>query len=144
MLPLIKNVFTLMTKIKEFWNKVFGARLSPAFLVMLGLSLLMWYLSKLDYTYTAEVPVSLRFEGEKYRVMCMAEGTGRQIVGHRWFARRAISLDTSKVVLLPVEGKDGYYSIEAGSLQNFISVNHSDLRIISIGTPPELRLDGKR
>ena len=65
-------------------------------------------------------------------------------MGHRWFARRAISLDTSKVVLLPVEGKDGYYSIEAGSLQNFISVNHSDLRIISIGTPPELRLDGKR
>ena len=130
-----------MTKIKEFWSRVFGARLSPAFLVMLVLSALMWYLSKLDSTYTAEVPVTIRYAGENYRVVCMAEGTGRQIVGHRWFSRRAIDLDTTKVELLPVEGKDGYYSIEPASLQNLISVNKADLRIISIGTTPEVRLE---
>lgn len=133
-----------MSRIKEFWTKVCGARLSPAFLVMLALSALMWYLSKLDYTYTAEVPVTIRYEGDKYRVMCMAEGTGRQIVGYRWFAHRALTLDTSKVELLPVEGKDGYFAIEPTSLQNFISVHNADLRIISIGTTPELRLGDNR
>lgn len=130
-----------MTKIKEFWQRVFGARLSPAFLVMLALSALMWYLSKLDDTYTAEVPVVVRYDGENYRVMCMAEGTGRQIVGHRLFASRALQLDISEVELIPVEGKDGFYSIEQESLHSLISVNNSELRIISIGNSPELRID---
>lgn len=130
-----------MNKIKEFWTKAFGVRLSPAFLVLLALSALMWYLSKLDYTYTAEVPVAIRYEDDTYRVMCMAEGTGRHIVGYRWFAHRALPLDISKVELLPVEGKDGFYSIEPTSLQNYISMHNAELRIISIGTTPELRIE---
>ncbi len=128
-----------MVKLKEFWNRLFGERLSPVFLIMLGLSALMWYLSKLDYTYTAEVPVVVRFEGENYRVSCMAEGTGHQLLAYRFYKRRVLNLDSNEVVLTPVPEKDGYFSVDPVTLQNAISVRNSDIRIISVGSTPEVR-----
>ncbi len=128
-----------MVKVKEFWNHLFGGRLSPVFLIMLGLSALMWYISKLDYTYTAEVPVVVRFEGENYRISCMAEGTGHQLVAYRLYKRRVVNLDSNEVILTPVPEKDGYFAVDPVTLQAAISVRNSDIRIISIGSTPEVR-----
>ncbi len=50
--------------------------ISPMFLALLCLSFFLWYMTKLSYTYTAEVPVKVNVAGNKFRVTAVARGAG--------------------------------------------------------------------
>ncbi len=128
-----KNVKNYLRRFKEY--------LSPVFLVSLFLALVLWYLTKLSYTYTAEVPVEVQVAGNEFQVMCVAEGKGYQIVAHRWFRKGAVTLGLHEVQTTPSAVNQGYYVISPFSLQNAISVRNSDLRIISVGELPEIKID---
>ncbi len=111
-------------------------RITPAFLVTLALALIFWYSGKLQYTYTAEVPVSVVIEGERHRVTCVVEGTGHNIVSARYFKRKTIKVRRGEIELIPVEGASDTYEISSASLQNLISVRNPSLKVLSVSQMP--------
>lgn len=115
-------------------------RITPAFIVTLALALILWYSGKLQYTYTAEVPVSIVIEGERHRVTCVVEATGHNIVSARFFKRKTIKVRRGEVELLPVEGVSDTYSVSPASLQNLISVRNPSLKVLSVSQMPYIHL----
>ena len=106
--------------------------------MMLLLSLILWYLTKLGYTYTAEIPVTVEIEGNRFRIECLAEGTGYRIFSHRFLRQKPVRLTMDEIQASPSIINEGRYIINPYSLQNAISVRNTDLRIISLGDLPEI------
>lgn len=130
----------ILDKGKEVYGRV-KRRITPAFLVMVALSFIFWYSGKLQYTYTAEVPVVVAIEGERLRVTCTVEGTGHNIVAARYFKRKTIKLRRTEIELEPVEGVSNTYKISPESLQNIISVRNSSLKVLAVSRVPFLVLE---
>ena len=131
-------------KILDKGTEVYGRvkrRITPAFLVMVALSFIFWYSGKLQYTYTAEMPVTVEIEGERVRTTCVVEGTGHNIISARYFKRKTIKLQRSEVELLPIDGVSNTYEISPTSLQNIISVRNSSLKVLSVSRMPFVMLE---
>ncbi len=113
---------------------------SPVFLVMLVASFILWYISKLSYTYTTDYNVAINTDGEKYEVSCIFEGVGTNLVGyHTHFGRRIrIPLSELKYKASREEGHEGMIIIDPHSLQQAIAVRFSDVKVVSIGSIPEI------
>ena len=45
---------------------------SPVFLALLVASFILWYIAKLNYTYTTEQPFTVNVDGERFKVSCVA------------------------------------------------------------------------
>ncbi len=130
----------ILDKGKEVYSSV-KRRITPAFLVMVALSFIFWYSGKLQYTYTAELPVTVQIEGERVRTTCVVEGTGHNILSARYFKRKTIKLQRSEVELLPIDGVSNTYEISPTSLQNIISVRNSSLKVLSVSRMPFVILE---
>ena len=131
-------------KILDKGKTLFGnikRRITPAFLVTLALALIFWYSGKLQYTYTAEVPVSVVIDGERHRVTCVVEGTGHNILSARYFKRKKVKLRRTDLDMRPVEGVSNTYQVTSESLQNAIAVRNANLKIISVSTMPYINLE---
>lgn len=133
----------ILTKGKEIYGKV-RRHITPAFLIALALSLIFWYSGKLQYTYTAEVPVSIVIEGERLRTTCVVEGTGHNIVAARYFKRKTIKVGRLDVDLLPVDGASNTYEVMPESIKNIITVRNPSLKVISVSRLPFVVLDEER
>lgn len=125
-------------------KKKFSLRwfVSPVFLVMLVVSVSMWYLSKLNGDYTAEIPVMVNIGGNEFKVTCVATASGHQLLSYRLFKRSEIDLTFSDVTTTPSVTNPGYFVIEPSSLQTAISLANNNLRIVSIGDIPEITYNG--
>ena len=130
----------ILDKGKEICRKI-KRRLTPEFLIMVALAFIFWYSGKLQYTYTAEVPVTVQIEGERVRTTCVVEGTGHNILSVRYFKRKTIKLSRTEVELLPVDGASNTYQISPSSLQNIISVRNSSLKVLSVSSVPFIVLE---
>ncbi len=113
---------------------------SPVFLMMLVASFILWYIAKLSYTYTTEYTVKVNTDGEKYKVTCIFEGIGTNLVGyHTNFGKTVrIPLSELKYKRSREEGHEGMLIIDQQSLMNAIAVRFSDVKVVSIGTIPEI------
>lgn len=118
-------------------------RITPAFLVTVGLAFIFWYSGKLQYTYTAEIPISVVIEGDRHRVTCVVEGTGHNIVSARYFKRKTIKLRRNEVELIPVDGLSDTYEVAPTSLQNIISVRNPSLKVLSVSQLPYIIIADK-
>ena len=59
------------------YAKVTARRFSnPVFFGLLGLSFLLWYITKLSYTYTTDITIPVRIDSTQYTVRCNVEGIG--------------------------------------------------------------------
>lgn len=121
----------IIARIEEYW-KTFRSRVSTAFLISLGLSLIFWYSGKLQYTYTTEIPMNVVIEGEKYRVTCVVEGTGHNILSARYFGRRTVKLNPAEITTVAIEGEEGARMITPESLQSAIALRYSEIKINSV------------
>ena len=101
----MKKLGNIFLKVKDFCVAHIGRKVTPLFLVMLGLSFVLWYVSKLQYSYTAEVPVVVSVEGDRHRVTCVVQGSGHNILSARYFKRKPVKLKRGDVELIPVEGE---------------------------------------
>lgn len=110
---------------------------SPVFAVMLLVSLVMWYISKLGYTYTTEMPVMVNIEGQRFKVDCVVEGKGVNLLAHRYYRHNAINLKLKDLSVTPSSHTHGYI-ISPYSLQNALSVQSGDIRIVSVNNIPEI------
>lgn len=113
---------------------------SSAFLVMLFLSTILWYLTKLGHSYVAKVPMTVEIEDTRVNIECVAEGTGYKIMRYRLTKGKPIKIVRTRVHLSPsVKSKDKFV-IDPLSLQNAISSEVKGLSIISVGDLPEIKL----
>lgn len=113
--------------------------ISPAFLVVLIISFTMWYLTKLSHDYTAEIPVKVEVEGNRFKVVCVAHGSGYRILSHRVFPKSDVSVKFNDLNTVPSTERPGYYVISPASLQQAISLSNNDLTIIAVRDIPEIR-----
>lgn len=113
---------------------------SPVFLALLVASFILWYIAKLSYTYTTEQTVRVNVDGEPFEVTCVVEGVGTNLFGYRVYMNKTLRIPLAelKYKRSHEEGHEGKLQIDPQSLQSAISVRFSDIKVISIGTVPEI------
>ncbi len=114
--------------------------ISPAFLVMLTASFILWYIAKLSYTYTTDLDVDVKIGSQKVEVSCVVEGVGTNLFGYRLYkgGKLSIPLTELKYYRSSGLGDSGDLIVDPQSLRNAISVRYSDIKVVSIGEIPLL------
>ena len=149
-----KGVHRVFTPVGRFFSRVWawlkqaweplGSKLrkyiSPAFVVMLVMSFFLWYMIKLGYTYTAEMPVNINIAGHEVKGTVVVEGVGYRLASYRFSNRKNISLDWGDVEVTPSSTDPQAVVISPFSLQNIISMRNPDIRVVSMGVIPEVEL----
>lgn len=139
-----------MEILKSMWSW-FRSAVSTAFVILFCASFILWYILKLQYTYTTDYSVLVNIEGEQLRVPCVIEGKGTNLLGYRVNTHKEIRIPLSDLKYTftsdPEESGDGaltnMYIIDPQSMQSAISVRFSDIKVISVGDVPPLRLHGE-
>ena len=129
----------------------FRSAVSTAFVILFCASFILWYILKLQYTYTTDYSVLVNIEGEQLRVPGVIEGKGTNLLGYRVNKHKEIRIPLSDLKYTftsdPEESGDGaltnMYIIDPQSMQSAISVRFSDIKVISVGDVPPLRLHGE-
>ena len=128
---------------------------SPVFLVLLAVSFTLWYIPKLDYTYTTDFKVDVNIDGQHITVPCVVEGKGSTLFGYGFYSSSRVSIPLKdinhSIVEYPVavEGfadsvrMEHKIRINPVAMQDALSVRFSDLKILSVGTLPELDMPKK-
>ena len=148
----MKRLFALL----KVWLQGLRKYISPVFLVLLGVSFTLWYISKLNYTYTTDFNIKVKVDGERIIVPCVVEGKGTTLFGYGFYAPRRANIPLSElnydVVEVPVLtdagvvdtlAKDYKVRISPISMQDAISVRFSDLKILSVGNFDDISLPQK-
>ena len=129
-----------MKRIRRVIEKIFRwgrEYVSSVFIVMLVASFVLWYLSKLNYTYTTEHDVKVTVDGESVDVCCVIEGLGTNLLGYKINRRTQLRVPLSELKYRRVRNEDdeqsGYHvEIDKQSLQDAIATRCSDIKIVSI------------
>lgn len=124
---------------------------SPVFLALLAVAFTLWYILKLDYTYTTDFKVEVNIDGERIMVPCVVEGKGSNLFGYGFYSSRRVTIPLSdlkpQVVNVPVPGQqendslivmESKLRIPPEAMQGALSVRFSDLKIVSVGHIPDL------
>lgn len=109
--------------------------LSMPFLLMLFASFVLWYIAKLSYTYTTEIEVKIKVEGQKTYTTCVVEGVGTYLVGYKIHNGGAvhIPLSTTPYTMTTLEDDPNeYILIDQEVVNRAISVHYSDIKVISV------------
>ena len=129
--------------------------ISPVFLVLLAVSFTLWYISKLDYTYTTDFKVDVNIDGQRITVPCVVEGKGSTLFGYGFYSSSRVSIPLKDIKHSIVEhpiAVEGFADsvrmeqkirINPVAMQDALSVRFSDLKILSVGTLPELDMPKK-
>ena len=126
---------------------------SPVFIAMFVLAFILWYISKLNYTYTTDFDIKVKVDNERIIVPCVVEGKGTTLFGYGFYAPRRANIPLSElsyeVVEQPVIDANGVVDtlsairkahISPISMQDAISVRFSDLKILSVGNFDDIPL----
>lgn len=117
-----------------------GRYASPVFVLLLLLSTVMWYIAKLSYTYSTQIPLEVSIEDNHFRVYCTVEGSGYRLFAHRYLLNDEITLTLEDVEYAPSVKETDFYVINKLSLQNAISTQKNDIRILAIEDVPEITI----
>lgn len=120
--------------------------ISPAFLILLFASLVLWYIAKLSYTYTTDLDIDVKVADSKFEVECVVEGVGTNLFGYRLYKGGKVTIPLSELSYTrsDVVGNGDEIIISPQSLQNAISVRYSDIKVISISAIPSITLSQER
>ncbi len=114
---------------------------SPVFVLLLFASFVLWYIAKLDYDYTTNIPVRDNLDGYKFKVECTAEGRGSALFAHRFNMVDKTRLTFTRVLHAPLATDSCEIVLSPSSLMNAIATTYPDIRILSIGIIPNIRID---
>lgn len=144
----MKQFFELL----KAWAHRLRKYISPVFLAMLAVSFTLWYISKLNYTYTTDFDVEVTINGKKVVVSCVVEGKGTTILGYGLYNSRTADVSLAELKyrvkeqkVLPEGATDSVVvsrkaSISPISMRDALSVRFSDLKIVSVDRFPDLDL----
>ncbi len=125
---LIKN---LQTRLRRY--------ISPLFLVLLVAAFILWYIAKLNYTYTTTEQVRVNMDGVPFSVTCVVEGTGTNLFrDHMQKKLLHIPLKELKYKRLYEQGHEGKIALDSASLQRAVSARLTDLKVHSVADIPEV------
>ena len=134
----------IINSIRFLWLRLMRA-ISPVFIGLLCASFILWYILKLQYTYTTNFSVLVNVDGERMRIPCVVEGKGVNLLGYRAYARKELKIPLSdlKYEVVDDRGDSGellgsWYQLDPHSVQNAISVRFSDIKVISVGDIPPM------
>ena len=135
----------LINRLSVVWRWIRGT-VSPVFIALFCASFILWYILKLQYTYTTDYSVVVNINGDRLRVPCVVEGKGTNLLGYRVYMHREISIPLSDLkytqthMLDPQteEVREDVLLLDAQSLHSAISVRVSDIKVISVGDVPPL------
>ena len=135
----------VLDRLKSVWRGVVNY-VSPTFIILLCASFILWYILKLQYTYTTNYSVPVNINGDRLRVPCVVEGKGTILIGYRAYMHREINIPLSdlKYTLTQMieeesgEVRDDVLLIDPQSIHNAISVRVSDIKVVSVGDVPPL------
>ncbi|MBR2032631.1 MAG: hypothetical protein IKA04_10560 [Alistipes sp.] len=139
------------------WAQKLRNYISPVFLVLLAVSFTLWYISKLNYTYTTDFNIKVKVNGERLVVPCVVEGKGTTLFGYGFYASRRATIPLEElnydIIEEPAAMKEGAvvdslakeYKVRISpiSMQDAISVRFSDLKIVSVGDFDDIPLSQK-
>lgn len=141
----------VMKRIWDLIKRFFGvvkSYISPVYIMLLLASFTLWYIAKLNYSYTTELDVKIRIEDNRFSVPCVVEGKGANLFGHLISNSRvniplseleySVMHDVTQIGVAP-SGKQRLH-IQSASLQNAISVRMSDIKILSVGAIPDIEI----
>ena len=130
--------------------------ISPVFLALLAVSFTLWYISKLNYTYTTDFNVKVKVDGQRINVPCVVEGKGTNLFGYGFYQSRRANIALSELQHEIIEepvitaygavdtlAKSYRVRISPISMQDALSVRFSDLKIISVGSFDDIPLQQK-
>ena len=149
----MKRLYALL----KTWAQKLRNYISPVFLAMLAVSFTLWYISKLNYTYTTDFNIKVKVNGERLVVPCVVEGKGTTLFGYGFYASRRATIpleelnyDIIEESAVAEEGesldslaKEYKVRISPISMQDAISVRFSDLKIVSVGDFDDIPLSQK-
>lgn len=130
-----------MNKLLKAIDTFLRNSVSPVFVLLLFASFALWYITKLDYNYTTNIPVRVNLDGYKFKVECTAEGRGSELVAHRFNMVDRTKLSFTRVLHAPLAADSCEIVLSPSSLMNAIATTYPDIRIISIGIIPNIRID---
>ena len=111
--------------------KVTARRLSnPVFFMLLGLSLILWYVTKLSHSYTANINIPVRIDSVYYSVRCPVDKIAPR--------KNGVFISSDNIAVTPSTTASGLYDISPFWLQNTISSQITDLKIKSVAAPVEI------
>ena len=139
---------------RRFWESIKGlfAKLkryvSPVFIVLLVASFTLWYIAKLNYTYTTELDVKIRIADQRFSVPCVVEGKGTNLFGYVISTSRlhiplseldyTVMREITDLTSAPSDMVRLHLTPE--SVTNAISVRLSDIKIRSVGAIPDIEV----
>ena len=132
-----------MSKFFKAVDNFFRHSVSPIFVLMLFVSFALWYISKLDYDYTTNIHVRVNLDGYRFKVECTAEGRGSALMAHRFNMVDKTNLSFSRILHAPLAADSCEIVLSPSSLMNAIATTYPEIRIISIGIVPNIRIDQK-
>ena len=133
-------------KLKAIWRQM-KSYVSSTFIMLLCASFIMWYILKLQYTYTTNYAVLVNIEGERMHVPCVIEGKGTNLFGYRVYMHKELKIPLNDLKY-SIESKLDVQAgavvdsiiIEPNSMQSAISVRFSDIKVVSVGDVPSISL----
>lgn len=129
----------MKTSLKLYLKLIIRRLSNPVFFLLLALSVILWYVIKLGYTYTTDIVIPVKIEDTRYEVSCRVEGRGYQILLHNIAPRKnTVVLNPDDVDMLPSGVTPGAYNISSYTLQNAISKKISALKILSVESTVEI------
>lgn len=125
-----------MEKLLQWMHKY----ISPVYIVLLVASFILWYIAKLNYTYTTEQVIRVNVAGEQIPVTCVVEGVGTNLFGYRVYNDHVLRIPLSELRTSCSAEQEtfGRLIIDPQSLQNAISIRCTDIKIISVGSIPTI------
>lgn len=130
-------------------NKLMGWMrhyVSPVFLAFLVASFFLWYIAKLNYTYSTRQEVQVEIDGVPIEVTCVVEGVGTNLFRYSAYMDKKLKLSLKDLVYAECteEGHEGKIRIDAKSLQSAIAVHLSDIKVLSVDAVPEIDIPEKK
>lgn len=113
---------------------------SPIFITLFVASFILWYIAKLNYTYTSDYTARVNIDGQRIEVPCVVEGVGANLLNYKFKLGKQLRIPMSELETSYVYDEDSVrmLSIHKRSLQNAISVRMSDIKIVALGDIPLL------
>lgn len=114
--------------------------ISPVFLALLVASFILWYIAKLNYTYTTDQVVNVDVDGQQFQVTCVVEGVGTNLFGYRVYARKSLRIPLVELRYKPSQQHEGMIVVDSQSLQDAIALKFSDIKVLSLRSIPEIEM----
>ncbi len=128
----------VLSSLGERARRLLRQALSPAFLLILAGSVVLWYTSKLGYDYTTEMPMNVRIDDQKYRLSAIVSGRGSTLVAWRMSLKSRLNISLDELTTSPApDSLGGGVLIAPESLQKALSDRLTSLQVVEvIDAPP--------